>query len=63
MVLSAECSGGMCSLSDGLGTSLAIQWLGVRALTAEGWGLIPQVRELRSHKPQDIHTVDRIYPV
>lgn len=63
MVLSAEHDEGICTLSDGLGNSLAIQWLGVHVLTAEGWGLIPQVRELRSHKPHDIHTFDRIYTV
>ena len=33
------------------GNSLAVQWLGLQVLTAEGWGSIPG-QELRSHKLQ-----------
>ena len=34
-----------------IGTSLVVQWLGLRAFTAVGLGSI-LVRKLRSHKPQ-----------
>ena len=38
-----------------LGNSLAVQWLGLHTLTAEGRGSIPGVQslvwELKSHKP------------
>ena len=36
-----------------IGNSLAVQWLGLRALTAEGW-VQSLVRELRSHKPRGV---------
>lgn len=36
------------------GNSLEAQWLGLSALTAMGLGLIPLVRELRSHRPQGV---------
>ena len=35
----------------GLGSSLAVQWLGLRAFTTMG-RVQPLVRELRSHKPR-----------
>ena len=36
-------------LKSKLGNSLVVQWLGHGAFTARGLGLIPLVRELRSH--------------
>ena len=45
----ADTSGG--SFKVRLGTSLAVQWLGLRAFTA--WALVQSlVGELRSHKPR-----------
>ena len=38
-------------VSEGLGNSLAIQWLGLFASTAGGTNLIPD-QELRSHMPR-----------